>query len=77
MDSDVMAEFKRNRFVVAPNFLLDDPYEHVVILSDLTYWTDHYDELAEWCKLHGGEIAGMGVTLPDAHTVTLFTLKWS
>jgi hypothetical protein len=49
----------------------------VVILSDLAYWTNHYDELKEWCDLHGGEVAGMGVTLPDANTVTLFALRWS
>jgi len=43
----------------------------------LAYWTNHYDELKEWCELHGGEVEGMGVTLPDANTVTLFALRWS
>jgi hypothetical protein len=77
METDVMAEYKRNRFVVAPHYLLENVDQHVVILSDLTYWTEHYDELKAWCNQHGGEVAGMGVTLPDAHTVTLFTLRWS
>jgi hypothetical protein len=77
METDIMAEYKRNRFVVAPHYLLENVNQHVVILSDLAYWTNHYDELREWCELHGGEVAGMGVTLPDAHTVTLFSLRWS
>lgn len=71
-----MAEFKSSRFVVAPGFMLD-PGEHLVILSDFGYWNDHYDELEQWCKNHGGVIKGMGLTLPDAHTLTLFTLRWS
>jgi hypothetical protein len=75
--TDIMAEFKRQRFVVAPHYLLENVNQHVVILSDLAYWTNHYDELREWCELHGGEVAGMGVTLPDARTVTLFSLRWS
>jgi hypothetical protein len=76
MSDDIMAEFKRSRFVVAPGFMLD-PGEHVVILSDFGYWNNHYDELEQWCKNHGGVIKGMGLTLPDSHTLTLFTLRWS
>ncbi len=72
-----MAEYKRNRFVVAPHFLLENPGEHVVILSDFNYWNDHYNELLTWCEQHGAKIQGMGLTLPDAHTLTLFTLRWS
>ena len=72
-----MAEFKHSRFVVAASFLLENPGEHVVILTDLTYWSDHYDELEQWCEVHSGVIKGMGITLPDAHTLTLFTLTWS
>ena len=76
MDSDIMAEFKNCRFVVAPAHVLDQA-EHVVILSDIDYWSDHYEELMAWCDQHDAEVQGMGVTLPDAHTVTLFTLRWS
>ena len=76
MSDDIMAEFKNSRFVVAPGFMLD-PGEHVVILSDIAYWNDHYNELEQWCEQHGAEISGMGLTLPDAHTLTLFTLRWS
>lgn len=77
ISDDIMAEFKRNRFVIAPGHMLENPVEHVVILSDFTYWNDHYDELIQWCEQHGGVIKGMGLTLPDSHTLTLFTLRWS
>ncbi len=77
MSNDIMAEFKSSRFVVAPGHLLEKPCEHVVILSDFAYWNNHYEELEQWCEQHGGVIKGMGLTLPDAHTLTLFTLTWS
>lgn len=77
VNEDIMSEFKSRRFVIAPGHLLENPVEHVVILSDFGYWNDHYDELEKWCEEHGGIIKGMGLTLPDKQTLTLFTLKWS
>lgn len=77
MADDIMAEFKNRRFIVAPNHLLDNPGEHVVILSDFEYWNDHYDELQDWVKQNNGFIQGMGLTLPDAPTLTAFCLRWS
>lgn len=77
MANDVMAEFKNRRFVVAPADLLENPGEHVVILSDFEYWNDHYDELQDWVKQNNGYIQGMGLTLPDAPTLTAFCLRWS
>lgn len=77
MADDVMAEFKNRRFVVAPADLLENPGEHVVILSDFEYWNDHYDELQDWVKQNNGFIQGMGLTLPDAPTLTAFCLRWS
>ena len=35
------------------------------------------DELKAWVEQHGGDIQGMGLTLPDAHTLTAFCLRWS
>lgn len=72
-----MAEFKNIRFVVAPAELLENPDEHVVILSDFSYWNDHYDELKTWVKQNNGFIQGMGLILPDAQTLTAFCLRWS
>ena len=77
MADDVMAEFKNRRFIVAADHLLDQPGEHVVILSDFEYWNDHYNELEHWIQHNGGRIKGMGLTLPDAPTLTAFCLRWS
>ena len=77
MVDDVMAEFKNRRFVVAPAELLENPSEHVVILSDFEYWNNHYDELKTWVEQNNGFIQGMGLILPDAQTLTTFCLRWS
>lgn len=77
MANDIMAEFKNSRFVVAPADLLENPGEHVVILSDYNFWNDHYDELQDWVKQNNGFVQGMGLILPDAQTLTAFCLRWS
>ena len=77
MADDVMAEFKNRRFIIAPNHLLDKPGDHLIILSDFKYWSDHYDELQVWVNDNQGRIQGMGLTLPDAQTLTAFCLRWS
>lgn len=77
MADDIMAEFKNRRFIVAADHLLDQPGEHVVILSDFEFWNDHYDELNAWAEQHSGYIQGMGLILPDAPTLTAFCLRWS
>lgn len=75
--TDIMAEFKNRRFIVAPNYLLEDRSEHVIILSDISFWAEHYDQLQAWCEQHDAAVQGLGVTLPDSETVTLFCLTWS
>lgn len=77
MADDVMAEFKNRRFIIAPDHLLDKPGDYLIILSDFEYWSDHYDELQVWVNDNQGHIQGMGLTLPDARTLTAFCLRWS
>lgn len=75
--SNIMAEFQNRRFIVAPSYLLDDFDEHTIILSDIEFWSNHYDDLINWLDSNGGTIQGMGVTLPDDITLTAFCLRWS
>lgn len=72
-----MAEFKNKRFVEVASYLVDDPDNHVVVLTDFGYWHNHYEHLEQWCEQHGGVVKGMTVSLPSKQTLTLFTLKWS
>ena len=73
--ADIMAEFKKNKFVVAPDYLGFGPT--TVILTNLSFWSTNYTELGNWCGLHQCRLSGMTVDVPDDPTLTLFCLKWS
>jgi hypothetical protein len=74
--TDIMEHWRNNRFVIADNDLIDFEDGNIIILTDVTYWNEHYEELRLWCKLYGAEIRGMTVTCND-QTVTAFALRWS
>ncbi len=74
--TDIMASWKNNRFVVADSALIDMPESNLIILSDIEYWNEHYEELKDWCNEHLAEVRGMTVTCGD-HALTLFALRWS
>lgn len=73
---DILAEWKRRRFVVADYELLVEP-EIVIVLTDISFWTKNADELMEWCKINGGDVAGMTVTFKNNEQLTMFALRWS
>jgi hypothetical protein len=81
---DVFAEWKTRRFVVADNVYAESK-NIILILTDMAYWTGHYEELREWCQAHQCQtvgnpswaLMGMTVELPDEAALTLFTLRWS
>jgi hypothetical protein len=50
---------------------------YTIILSDYQFWYIEQLELTKWCQLHNSTQDGMTVTVPDEHTLTAFTLKWS
>lgn len=78
--TDIMQDFKRNRFVVAPNYIangLKPMYGHLIVLSDIGYWADNIDELIAWCKETGCTQKGMTVDVPTDQLLTLFCLRWS
>lgn len=53
---------------------------HLVMLSDVLYWYDHYDELESWAKENGGDnitVRGMVVSIRGDELLTLFLLRWS
>lgn len=77
MSDDVLADWKRNRFIVADPFLVETT-KHVIILTDINYWAEHADDLVEWCNLHEGvKTQGMTVEIDNDKTLTLFILRWS
>lgn len=48
----------------------------VVILADIEFFNQHYEDFKTWCDHRGCIIKGMTVTVPDPETLTLFALKF-
>ena len=76
---DIFGNWKQLRFVTVPIDLYDPKVigENLVILSDASYWSEHYDELIKWCSDNGGEVNGMCVSFSTQHQLTMFILRWS
>lgn len=65
----------KERFIVVTDVLTDDA--KIIILSDYMFWSEHYDELNQWCQETNSAAVGITVTVPDAPTLTAFCLRWS
>lgn len=65
------------RFIVAPDALLDQAGEQLIILSDLQYWNANYDALQHWCANNNSSVSGMVVSLASCQDLTAFCLRWS
>ena len=49
----------------------------IVMLSDIKFWNDNFDELQTWCDLNGAEQQGMTVNIPSESVLTAFCLRWA
>ena len=76
MSDDIFSNWKKNKFVLVDFELLAEP-EIIIVLTDLTFWVNHADELTNWCAIHGGAIHGLTVQFNTEEQLTLFTLRWS
>ena len=74
MSDDILADWKTRRFIITG---LDISPPHIIILCDITYWTENYDEFGSWCNKNGCELSGMTVTIPSDEILTLFIVRWS
>ena len=75
-EEDILADWKKNRFIVAPSILMHENV-HIVVLTDFAYWTDRIDELEVWCNRYNCTIQGMTVNIPTDDLLTVFCLQWS
>jgi hypothetical protein len=73
--TDLFNNAKDYKFLVAPNYLTD--HELLIILTDIKFWNEYYDDLDTWCRENRSQRQGMTVVLPDAETLTLFCLRWT
>lgn len=75
--TDIMQDWKNRRFAFAQEDLFPDIPGHIVILTDITFWNEHYDELQAWCADNGSLVRGMTVDVPSTEVLTLFCLRWN
>jgi hypothetical protein len=75
MSTDILEDWKKGRFVVVEAALIDITDANLIILTEIEYWNDHYEELKEWCQDYDAEVRGMTVTLSD-QALTAFCLRW-
>lgn len=71
-----MEEFKNNKFVIAPTYLVEDRHG-LIILTDVGFWSKHVDELIEWCNENNCVVQGMTVVPESDQALTAFCLKWA
>lgn len=70
------SDTNRERFVIAPVELYNNEYLKIVILTDYNFWTEHTDELTDWCENNGAKFRGMTVTFPTEQILAAFILRW-
>lgn len=70
-------DWSSSRYVVVPPHLVESTTSQVILLTDVSYWATHADELLEWCSEHKCSHNGMSVNIDDPETMTLFTLRWA
>ena len=73
--TDVFDETKRSKFIVIETAMIDITDGNLIILTDIEYWNDRYEELQAWCAEHEAEVRGMTVTCSD-EALILFCLRW-
>ncbi len=77
MTEDVLAEWKRNRFIVV-DYALTGTAKHLIVLTDIKYWAENVDQLDTWCEKNPrAKVQGMTVEITDDRTLTHFIMRWT
>ena len=75
---DVLAEMKGHKFYLVPEEYLEEDVNYTsIILTDVAYWNNNFDELNRWCILNSVDIVGLSLKIYDPKIVMAFILKWS
>ena len=55
MSDDIFHSWKNSRFIVADSSL---GFENsvIIVLTDIEYWNDNYEELKDWCDENLAEV---------------------
>ena len=75
---DVLAEMKGHKFYLVPEEYLEEDVNYTsIILTDVAYWNNNFDELNRWCIINSVDIVGLSLKIYDPKIVMAFILKWS
>jgi hypothetical protein len=75
---DILADWKKQRFIVTEYAVAKDNTAPTVILTDIAFWSDHVKKLDAWCERNpGAKRIGMVMEFDTAELLTLFFLRWS
>ena len=75
---DVLAEMKGHKFYLVPEEYLEEDVNYTsIILTDVSYWNNNFDELNRWCIINSVDIVGLSLKIYDPKVVMAFILKWS
>ena len=75
---DIFADWKKQRFIVIEYDLGKDITRPMVVLTNITFWSQHVEQLDQWCVDNpGARRIGMTVEFDTVELLTLFTLRWS
>ena len=76
--TDILADWKTQRFIMVEYDIAKDEQVLMVVLTDIPFWSQHVEELDQWCKDNPGvRRTGMTVDFDTPEALTLFTLRWS
>ena len=74
--TDIFQSWKERRFIIASPDIVDG--ERIVVLTDVAFWTEHINDLIEWCSdTPGTTNEGMTVIFDSDEALTMFVLRWS
>ena len=66
------------RFIVAdPEVSESLGIPTIVLLSNVSFWADHYEGLISWCRNNNADVQGMTVNIHDEKTLIAFCLRWT
>ena len=75
--TDIFHDWKSNRFVRYAADEFNVRCVHLIVLTDMAFWTNKIDELQEWCYTTGCHQEGMTVEIPTDVLYTAFCLRWA
>lgn len=73
---DIFKEWKTSKFIVADPALHGEAGQHLIIMTDFSYWSFYSDECIAWCYANDCKISGMTILIPSDQLLTAFLLKW-